>query len=317
MEGDQIDWEAIMSEHLIFVYGTLMKGQRNHDRFLGNSTYAGTAILPGYALCDLGSYPAIYPDTGASDQSGTSAVKGELYTVNEEDLLAIHDLEGEGSLYHHVDVTVLDEQRHPVSAGTYVFASDCSDGQRVPVGCQPWRYGWQRDLVWYACYGSNLLEERFLHYLQGGTCRFNGRPYKACRNPSPPMDSQPFRIPYDMYFGNSSPSWDDGGVSFLDASRSGEAIGRVYLITKEQLAHVHTQEGKGNDWYDTMVELGSLNGIPVRTFTNHARKEGTIPVEKYLHVLRLGLKETCPSMSDQEIAEYLQLCMARQGMKQR
>ena len=249
-----------MPKHILFVYGTLMKGQRNHDRFLGNSEYTGTAMLSGYALYDLGSYPAIYPlaaeqgevqqenglksdmkminpannpDAGAPSPRGASAVKGELYLVDERTLREIHALEGEGSLYHYREVTVLDETRCAETAGTYVFATDCSGAQRVPVGCQPWQYGWQRDLVWYACYGSNLLEERFLHYLQGGICRFNGREYTACRNPSPPMDSLPFSIPFDMCFGNRSNSWGHGGVSFLDASRPGEAFGRVYLITRE------------------------------------------------------------------------------------
>lgn len=54
-----------MSEHLIFVYGTLMKGERNHDRFLGDSAYAGAAVLSGYALFDLGSYPAIWLAVGS------------------------------------------------------------------------------------------------------------------------------------------------------------------------------------------------------------------------------------------------------------
>jgi len=28
-------------------------------------------------------------------------------------------------------------------------------------------------LVWYACYGSNILKERFLYYIEGGICRYN------------------------------------------------------------------------------------------------------------------------------------------------
>ena len=304
-----------MPEHLIFVYGTLMEGQPNHERFLGNSTYTSTAVLYGYALFDLGSYPAIYPantpDTGKSSLLGSPAVKGELYRVDEDTLRMIHTLEGEGSLYHYREVSVLDEHQRTGKAGTYVFASDCSGAQRVPFGSQPWRYGWQQDLVWYACYGSNLLKERFLHYLQGGTCRFNGRTYRPCRNPSPPLDCRPFAIPHDMYYGNQKSSWGPGGVSFLDASRPGEAFGRVYLITQEQFEHVHEQETNNSRWYDMTVELGSLNGIPVRTFTNHAWREGTQPGEMYLHVIHLGLKETYPAMSEQEVEAYVQLCMSR------
>lgn len=167
------------------------------------------------------------------------------------------------------------------------------------------RNGSRQDLVWYACYGSNLLLERFLHYLQGGVCRFNGRTYEACRNPAPPMDSRPFAIPFDMYFGFHSDSWDNGGVSFLDASRPGSALGRVHLITKEQLEHVHEQECRDPDWYDLTVELGTLDGIPVRSFTNHTRKDAKQPSAGYLNVIRLGLRETYPQMDDRAIDRYL------------
>ncbi len=59
------------------------------------------------------------------------------------------------------------------------------------------------------------------------------------------------------------------------------------------------------------VDLGSLNGIPVRTFTNHAWRDGYPPAEKYQKVIRIGLKEAYPAMSEHEMEEYLQVCMSR------
>lgn len=47
MTGTWWGLEDMMAEHLIFVYGTLMKGERNHVRFLGSSAYTATAVLYG------------------------------------------------------------------------------------------------------------------------------------------------------------------------------------------------------------------------------------------------------------------------------
>ncbi len=46
----------------VFVYGTLMKNCYNHDYFLKDQKHLGQAVLPGYALYNLGSFPGIIPD---------------------------------------------------------------------------------------------------------------------------------------------------------------------------------------------------------------------------------------------------------------
>ena len=69
----------------LFVYGTLMKGQRAHD-LLENSNYLGKAILKGYRKMDLIYYPGIVKDKN-------SIVEGEVY-------------EGEGYLFKCVDVEI-------------------------------------------------------------------------------------------------------------------------------------------------------------------------------------------------------------------
>ncbi len=45
----------------LFVYGTLMKGQRAYD-LLENSKYLGRACLKGYKKLDLVYYPGIVKD---------------------------------------------------------------------------------------------------------------------------------------------------------------------------------------------------------------------------------------------------------------
>jgi hypothetical protein len=112
------------------------------------------------------------------------------------------------------------------------------------------------DYVWYATYGSNMLQERFLLYIKGGNCVFNGKNYTGCRDKSLPKDSKPIEITYNMYYANRSLSWGAGGVSFLDLSKPGKALGRMYLITKEQFEDVRRQEGGGSNWYNEIVNIG-------------------------------------------------------------
>lgn len=41
----------------VFVYGTLLSGQSNHDSYLGDAGISGEAEIAGYYLYDMGSYP--------------------------------------------------------------------------------------------------------------------------------------------------------------------------------------------------------------------------------------------------------------------
>jgi len=292
--------------HRVFVYGTLLQGEANHSKYMKEARFGGKATLPDYALYDLGSYPAISPAPG-------NFVKGEVYFVSDNTLKELHCLEGEGKLYTYKEVVIALENGNHETVGTYVYCNEIDLYCCVPLRCQPWNSDWKSALVWYASYGSNMLEERFLHYLQGGVCRFNYKRYNACINSAPPRESLPVIIPYPMYFGNFSYSWSNGGVCFLDISCTGNTLGRMYLITEEQLEHIHYQEGSNKDWYDKQIELGYRNGFPIVTLTNLVKRSLNQPINKYLEVVRLGLQETYPEMTSQEIEEYLRGCM--QGRK--
>ena len=39
-----------------------------------------------------------------------------------------------------------------------------------------------QDQIWYACYGSSILEERFLCYIQGGQPNGTRTIYDGCRD---------------------------------------------------------------------------------------------------------------------------------------
>lgn len=287
----------------VFVYGTLMAGCRNAS-LVTEQPYLGSAELQGYALFDLGSYPGIRKSEDIEHRG--ASVMGELRLVDPETLSRLNELEGEGTLYKATRVTV-ETPAGPRPALTYVYLHGVDPADEIPVILQPYnRYlSQRRDLVWYVAYGSNIKYERLMNYIQGGTCRYNGRTYHACPNSAAPLACQPCSLPYSVYFGNESPTWHGFGVAFLDITKPGFALGRAYLITRKQLEHIHNSEGRGANWYPTTVDLDPIAGIPAVTFTNPELRPGNIASCDYEDVLTSGLEETYPWMSDDEVDGYL------------
>ena len=74
---------------LLFVYGTLKRGYRFHDEFLGQAQWVGDAVtVPRYRLYDCGEYPAMVMDLARG-----CAVRGEVFRVPEHLWPALDDLE--------------------------------------------------------------------------------------------------------------------------------------------------------------------------------------------------------------------------------
>jgi gamma-glutamylcyclotransferase (GGCT)/AIG2-like uncharacterized protein YtfP len=282
----------------VFVYGTLMKGNSNYKSFLGDADFIGEFVARGFALYDLGSYPGII-------HSESDKVKGELFSIDDKTLRKLDRLEGEGSLYIRKLISVVNDSDESQEAYTYVYNQDVSKKVKVEYENQPWKLMKSSDYVWYASYGSNLLYERFVTYIKGGECKFNGANYPGCRDKSLPKDSRPITIPYKMYYGNKSSSWGIGGVSFLDIEVKGQALGRMYLITRNQLEDISRQEGCRENWYNHSVKLGELDGIEIITITNKGRREFHKPSNAYLEVIRMGIKETYIDMEDFDVMGYL------------
>lgn len=110
-------------KHPVFVYGTLMRGQRaNH--MLRDCQYAGEYTLRGYAMYDLGRYPGICPCRDGQ-------VFGELYYVDSQTLAAMDEYEGNGSLYHRTDVTVIRDS-DTRTAQVYVYAHSTDHRPLIP-----------------------------------------------------------------------------------------------------------------------------------------------------------------------------------------
>lgn len=304
-ENHETDFREIVGffpeGYLIFVYGTLMKGQRYHGRYLSPLEPLGVGVLSGYRMFDIGSFPGIVP--------GKGKVKGEIYRVNARQLAAIDHLEDEGDLYVRTTVKVTTAPLCYVDAYTYVYNQALNGKEEIPMDKQPYS---ESPLVWYVAYGSNLLEARLMYYIAGGRCEKNDKDYPSCRDTTPPRRSRPVVIPHPMYYGNYGlGSWKDSAVCFLDDTKAGKAYGRAYLITKEQLEEIQVKEGKTPKWYGKLVSLEPIEGIPAYTFTSEAprRRESFKCVScNYGKVLRQGMKETYPEMSDTEIDGYLKGC---------
>ena len=276
----------------VFVYGTLMKGETNHG-FLRHSTFLGNAAIEGYEMDNVGLFPAIIPGDGLAI--------GEVYSVPVEDIPSIDSLEGEGSLYEKKCERII-LNGEATFAFLYVYLSDCSDLERIPA----WK-----DYVWYVSYGSNMLYESFLRYIVGGS--YGTSAYRApCKDMSLPVAVRTVEIPFDMYFGNLS-SWG-GGVSFLDTTRKGKALGVAYLITPEQFEHVSCEENGGRcpgngGWYEDIIDLEPIYGIEVKTITNNDLRPYNEPSHSYLDTLFKGIRENWPEMSENDIWNYLGNCM--------
>jgi gamma-glutamylaminecyclotransferase len=76
----------------VFVYGTLLRGEANHDRLTGCRFGGDARTAPLFSLLDLGPYPALV--TG-----GVTAVAGELYLVPPQRLEELDRFEGHPALY--------------------------------------------------------------------------------------------------------------------------------------------------------------------------------------------------------------------------
>lgn len=284
-------------QRLVFVYGTLMNGEIN-NHYLENSTCLGPATINGYDMYNVGWYPAIIP--------GNNIIIGELYQIPIEDMHSIDTLEGEGSLYKKKCEKTTTADGKNLLALVYIYMEDTMNYKKIST--------WKKDYIWYVSYGSNMLKERFMCYIEGGSYE-GSRYHTACEDTTPPLAVKPFNIPYDMYFGNESGSWHGSGVSFLDTTKKGKALGVAYLISKEQFEHVIKRENAGrtpepgNNWYEDIINIGIMDGFEVKTITNNNIRPYNEPSTEYLDTLHNGINENWPEMTEKEIEDYLNNCI--------
>lgn len=107
--------------HRIFVYGTLKRGFWNHCLLKGCEFFGDAATVPTYKMIENG-FPVIM-----SDSEG-KPLAGEIYTVDDETLARLDELEREGSSYDRklIDVTLslASGERLAITAFIYVGRED-------------------------------------------------------------------------------------------------------------------------------------------------------------------------------------------------
>jgi len=103
---------------LVFVYGTLKRGEANHH-WLIEAAFAGRSGLPGAVLHDLGPFPMAI--------AGDGVVWGEVYAVNPATLEQLDRLEGVPRLYQR--------QPRPLTDGrtAWVYLGRPSQVRHVPA----------------------------------------------------------------------------------------------------------------------------------------------------------------------------------------
>lgn len=186
------------------------------------------------------------------------------------------------------------------------------------------------NLIWYACYGSNLSRARFDCYINGGAPVGSTQKCPGCRHKTPTRADRELKLPHQLYFADHSEGWN-GAVAFIRPTPSNATTyARMYLITYGQFNDVVRQENRkivpGNvivppfdelararEWpipnvrlYGRLLNVGTEGEHPILTFFA-TREDFTLgaPSEDYVRVIVSGLKETYPSMCESQILEYL------------
>lgn len=136
------------------------------------------------------------------------------------------------------------------------------------------------DRVWYAAFGSNLSNERFAVYLNGGVAPGSIGSSPGARDDTPPANVETRFCAHALMFAGVAKKWSGGGVAFLGCEPAGHRTAlRLHDITSEQFDDVVQQE----------------NGVdtPIPVDFDRAITKGYVDVMERLYgrVLHLGQHE--------------------------
>ncbi|MBR3357173.1 MAG: gamma-glutamylcyclotransferase [Solobacterium sp.] len=271
----------------VFVYGTLMRGQINHD-YLEDDAYIGNAVLENYGLLELGGFPGAVPMEGLK-------VYGELYSVTDNGKKRIDALEG--SLYKYKKALFRSGGKL-YYAGFYEYI-ETEEDESAEISGQAGKWNGRAvdpaNYVWYVCYGASMCCDRFMKYIRKTTEK------------EEPICSETIEISHPVYYDSRSKIWK-GAKLFLDVNADGRSYGVKYLITRKQYDEISKMEGPD---YDLKFCLGTDNSrIPMYTFTTSKSFDTDYEMsESYLSVLRKGLEEHYGE--SEEILRYLRSIPAK------
>lgn len=276
-----IELLKVVDKNVIFTYGTLMKGNSNH-LFIKDNEYLGDSILNNFCLLEINHFPgAVYKKN--------YKVYGELYKVTDKEKENIDKLEG--SLYtFQKELFYTDNSVY--YAGYYEYSGKLNSNIRLPYGKWTNKRMDIFNYVWYASYGSNILNERFNKYIN------------QTKSKNIPIDSKPVTMNGKVYFAKNSRRWNNGGVAFFEPNDKDISYGWMYLIDNSQLNEIHKLEGKS--YYHDLLEIGQDKyGIKIVAVNGNWTNEICKPSKEYLEVIGCGLKQRY-GFDDSFIEEYLE-----------
>jgi gamma-glutamylcyclotransferase (GGCT)/AIG2-like uncharacterized protein YtfP len=129
----------------LFVYGTLLSGERNASRLSASILIDRVRTAPGFELYDLGAFPAMV-------RSEAGQVQGELYRAPADVVEALDVLEGHPRFYRRTRVRLEDG----TMAESYLLRRQAVRGYaQVASGC--WRHRLSSDCN--GCVGSASASE--------------------------------------------------------------------------------------------------------------------------------------------------------------
>lgn len=119
-----------MFSNLVFVYGTLLRGETNHHLLSRCECLGAWQTPPRFTLVDVGPYPVLC--TG-----GSGAVSGEVYAIDGVALARLDELEGYPNLYDRGRIVT------PWGPAWFYFQRRRPSGARVLPGGD-----WRRRGIW-------------------------------------------------------------------------------------------------------------------------------------------------------------------------
>jgi hypothetical protein len=178
------------------------------------------------------------------------------------------------------------------------------------------------DLVYYVSYGSNLKQERFYKYIEGGAIKGNERIYKGCRDKTLPKENITLKLKGEVIFAEKTQVWEPkgSGLMFFIENQEYTSLGRGYLVTRQQFIDILAQENslrveeltesveeifstniknsginlKQHGNYSKIVRLDDHKNVPAYTFTTSKKLEEielNPPGQLYFQTLLEGLLE--------------------------
>jgi gamma-glutamylaminecyclotransferase len=116
------------NSHLVFVYGSLKRGERNHALLRAVEFRGEARTEQQFRLYALPFFPAL-----VRDPADPQSIVGEVYAVDDTTLRLLDRLEANGRLYQRelIHVNCLERPHESLLAWTYLYLGDLR-------GARPW-----------------------------------------------------------------------------------------------------------------------------------------------------------------------------------